>query len=96
VLVNFIEEDIKKEDDSRCAYIYQFYQHEVEPKASKVKVAKDDGKLNSYNQFDYNDKDYNFENERKVKHNVPGSATNSKNLLKPRSIVYIGKLYPHC
>jgi hypothetical protein len=104
VLADFLQKDKDKGPDSRCAHMHKYYTQNIVPNVPKVKVAKDKGKLNGKNRFDYDDQDYNFEQEWKVKvsENVPGQLDAKGNpkkaakLVKPRAIDYIGKSYPHC
>ena len=71
LLKQFIEADKKRGDESRCAHLYQYFLEEI-PKASyKVKVAKNNGKLEKNNHFEYEEKDYSFDKWTNKEQDVP-------------------------
>jgi hypothetical protein len=105
MFADFLEETGKDDENSRCAHIHRFYLHEVVPTAPTVQVAKDDGKLNSQNRFDYEDKVYEFSKKWKVKYPKPdptqidpktGQPKLVQTPVNARAIDYIGKSYPQC
>jgi hypothetical protein len=60
LLTKFIEEDKDKDDTSRCAHLYKYFLKDLPTFDYKIKVAKDDGKLDSNDHFEYEEKEYEF------------------------------------
>jgi len=89
LLKKFIEED-KGATDSRCVFMYKYFvdpSQAIRNKKFKVKAAKDYGKLNTKDQFDYEDKDHDFS---KFRHDVQDK--NGKTVqVDLRPIDYISK-----
>lgn len=83
LLIKFIEEN-KEATDSRCVFMHKYFvgASQAMKLKFKVKVAKDYGKLNTNNQFDYEDKEYDF-----TKWSVRLAGQN----VEPRPIDYVGK-----
>jgi hypothetical protein len=72
LLKDFIEEDIGKGENSRCALLWKFFLKTNMPKIKhKVQVAKDNGKLESDGHFIYEEKDYDFSKWKHDKNTVP-------------------------
>jgi hypothetical protein len=60
LLTRFIEEDMAKDDASRCAFLSKYLRIDLPQFDYKVPVAKDSTKLNNKGQFDYDDEEYDF------------------------------------
>jgi hypothetical protein len=77
LLAAFIEEDKNQKDQSRCALLMKYFEKDLPKTTYKIKAAKDNGKLDQNNRFNYADTDYAFD-----KWNVGSIKT-------PRAIDYI-------